>query len=222
MSVRTNLDVIVSSDCEEFVLCCKYSPLGDVFAVGLGNGAIKVIHAHVRHRPAIRLFEHGAAHHRHSMDSSLANEKIRIVIDLSSSVRVTMRTGHTRVVTHCSTRSQVTARSTAFFSHSSSKSPWRVFAAIARCLSLSIDGPVDGTCLLTVSFIVSTSKKSRRTRPERIRSSRKRNSSVRSPCTDYRKEKCQIATIECFTHALSLSRLDLLENRSISIRACRR
>ena len=29
-------------DCEEYVLCCKYSPLGDVFAVGLGNGAIKV------------------------------------------------------------------------------------------------------------------------------------------------------------------------------------
>ena len=31
-----------SRDCEEYVLCCKYSPLGDVFAVGLGNGAIKV------------------------------------------------------------------------------------------------------------------------------------------------------------------------------------
>ncbi len=30
------------SDCEEYVLCCKYSPLGDVFAVGLGNGTIKV------------------------------------------------------------------------------------------------------------------------------------------------------------------------------------
>ncbi|CAF0843803.1 unnamed protein product [Adineta steineri] len=29
-------------DCEEYVLCCKYSPLGDVFAVGLGNGTIKV------------------------------------------------------------------------------------------------------------------------------------------------------------------------------------
>lgn len=30
------------SDCEEYVLCCKYSPTGDVFAVGLGNGTIKV------------------------------------------------------------------------------------------------------------------------------------------------------------------------------------
>ncbi|CAF0988850.1 unnamed protein product [Rotaria sp. Silwood1] len=29
-------------DCEEYVLCCKYSPIGDVFAVGLGNGTIKV------------------------------------------------------------------------------------------------------------------------------------------------------------------------------------
>ncbi|CAF3886479.1 unnamed protein product, partial [Rotaria sordida] len=28
-------------DCEEYVLCCKYSPIGDVFAVGLGNGTIK-------------------------------------------------------------------------------------------------------------------------------------------------------------------------------------
>jgi hypothetical protein len=31
-----------SRDCEEYVLCCKYSPTGDVFAVGLGNGTIKV------------------------------------------------------------------------------------------------------------------------------------------------------------------------------------
>lgn len=32
----------INSDCEEYVLCCKYGPLGDVFAVGLGNGTIKV------------------------------------------------------------------------------------------------------------------------------------------------------------------------------------
>ncbi|CAF1335593.1 unnamed protein product [Rotaria sp. Silwood1] len=29
-------------DCEEYVLCCKYSPHDDVFAVGLGNGTIKI------------------------------------------------------------------------------------------------------------------------------------------------------------------------------------
>ncbi|CAF1598639.1 unnamed protein product [Adineta ricciae] len=29
-------------DCEEYVLCCKYSPTGDVFAVGLGNGTVKI------------------------------------------------------------------------------------------------------------------------------------------------------------------------------------
>ncbi|CAF3183181.1 unnamed protein product [Rotaria socialis] len=29
-------------DCEEYLLCCKYSPYGDVFAVGLGNGTIKI------------------------------------------------------------------------------------------------------------------------------------------------------------------------------------
>ncbi|CAF3789579.1 unnamed protein product [Rotaria sp. Silwood1] len=29
-------------DCEEYVLCCKYSPHDDAFAVGLGNGTIKI------------------------------------------------------------------------------------------------------------------------------------------------------------------------------------
>ncbi|CAF4103404.1 unnamed protein product [Rotaria sp. Silwood2] len=29
-------------DCEEYVLCCKFSPHADVFAVGLGNGTIKI------------------------------------------------------------------------------------------------------------------------------------------------------------------------------------
>jgi len=37
----------LSSDCEEYVLCCKFSPLGDVFAVGLGNGTIKVNVHHI-------------------------------------------------------------------------------------------------------------------------------------------------------------------------------
>ncbi|CAF1417265.1 unnamed protein product [Rotaria sordida] len=37
-----NFELINVVDCEEHVLCCKYSPQGDSFAVGLGNGTIKI------------------------------------------------------------------------------------------------------------------------------------------------------------------------------------
>ncbi|CAF1088641.1 unnamed protein product [Adineta steineri] len=37
-----DFELIHIVDCEEYVLCCKYSPTDDVFAVGLGNGTIKI------------------------------------------------------------------------------------------------------------------------------------------------------------------------------------
>lgn len=47
--IRTNPPSMFSRrDCEEYVLCCKFSPVGDVFAVGLGNGTVKVSNVRLR------------------------------------------------------------------------------------------------------------------------------------------------------------------------------